>query len=334
MDKETQEGIRTSVVSFQEESMFNGMKRLLPILVVALLIPQFALAAWWNPFSWNVWRIFDRSNNETQVLEERVKELERKLEETSSSTLSTTDSNEESGVTEKQASTPTKVPIKQTDSQKNVVSPTKIQGGPVNVVYTYSDLIKKYSEFRSIVINELSGTEENSPIESEMDRFAYLKQLEKSLNADLGYLSQISNLSPKPTGVNEIYTQKYDNLYKEYLLKTKAYPINLKNDQASYEQQKKLQEQEAKLNEVEAVAAQIQALCFEATLFYKSATDKKFNRTAEYNQDIQDVYDNGATTQFAQQVAISNLTNMYQLDIAPINLDIQKATRDMGLYCN
>jgi hypothetical protein len=31
------------------------IKILLVVLVVAIVVPQVALAAWWNPFSWGIW---------------------------------------------------------------------------------------------------------------------------------------------------------------------------------------------------------------------------------------------------------------------------------------
>ncbi len=56
------------------------------IFVMALIVPQIALAAWWNPLSWN---IFHRTDTKTQILENRVKELEKKLESTATSTSTT-----------------------------------------------------------------------------------------------------------------------------------------------------------------------------------------------------------------------------------------------------
>ena len=50
------------------------------------LIPQVVFAAWWNPFSW---KVFHKEENKTQVLENRVKELEKKLEVKASTTSTT-----------------------------------------------------------------------------------------------------------------------------------------------------------------------------------------------------------------------------------------------------
>ena len=53
---------------------------ILLIFTFFVLFPTIAFASWWNPFSWNVWNnVFHKANNKTQVLENRVKELEKKL---------------------------------------------------------------------------------------------------------------------------------------------------------------------------------------------------------------------------------------------------------------
>lgn len=49
------------------------------LLLIALITPSIAFASWWNPFSWG---IFHRTDTKTEVLENRIKELENKLETT------------------------------------------------------------------------------------------------------------------------------------------------------------------------------------------------------------------------------------------------------------
>ncbi len=63
-------------------------KQAFVVLAVSIfIVPQIAFAAWWNPISWfNGWNIFHRTDTKTQVLENRVKELEKRLENTASST--------------------------------------------------------------------------------------------------------------------------------------------------------------------------------------------------------------------------------------------------------
>lgn len=54
------------------------MKKILILgAVIAFIVPQIALASWWNPFSWN---IFHKADTKTQILENRIQELEKKLE--------------------------------------------------------------------------------------------------------------------------------------------------------------------------------------------------------------------------------------------------------------
>ena len=63
----------------------------LGVLVTLLIIPQITLAAWWNPLSWfNNWRFSESVPAvETQTLERRIKELEKKLESVESIATST-----------------------------------------------------------------------------------------------------------------------------------------------------------------------------------------------------------------------------------------------------
>lgn len=62
-------------------------KYLLVLFLSALIIPQITFAAWWNPFTW---KIFNKANTKTQILEKRVAELEQKLSSIATSTATTT----------------------------------------------------------------------------------------------------------------------------------------------------------------------------------------------------------------------------------------------------
>lgn len=55
-----------------------------------LLAPSVALASWWNPFDWfNNWSFSDKPESETQILENRIQELEKKLSAVSTTTSET-----------------------------------------------------------------------------------------------------------------------------------------------------------------------------------------------------------------------------------------------------
>jgi hypothetical protein len=64
------------------------------IILVAIIFPQATLAAWWNPITWfNNWTFSKgASDTHTKVLEDRIKELENKLQEVVSTDISTTTS--------------------------------------------------------------------------------------------------------------------------------------------------------------------------------------------------------------------------------------------------
>src|SRR3989344_2683167 len=90
-------------------------KFLIVLLVFSFIIPQIALGAWWNPFSWNIWNnIFHRADTKTQVLENRVKELENKL-------------------SEKPASIPTTVEETKPQKEEVVVPPKKVSTPPSSI---------------------------------------------------------------------------------------------------------------------------------------------------------------------------------------------------------
>jgi len=61
--------------------MNNKRAIFIGVLISVFIIPQIALAAWWNPLSWfNNWSFF-KKEKDTVALEIRIKELEQKLEE-------------------------------------------------------------------------------------------------------------------------------------------------------------------------------------------------------------------------------------------------------------
>ncbi len=106
------------------------------LLIAGIIYPQVALAAWWNPFSWfDNWN-FIRVGREKEALEERVKELEERLDESKSAASS------EEIIEEKQPNVSTLKPAPapasksvstQTKNTKSTVTTTasSIQASPV-----------------------------------------------------------------------------------------------------------------------------------------------------------------------------------------------------------
>jgi S1-C subfamily serine protease len=79
------------------------------LLVAAFFIPQIAFAAWWNPFSWNIWN--KKTDSQTQILEKRIRDLEDRL----NNQPVISENNKKSDTPEKIVSTPTIAPIVNTD---------------------------------------------------------------------------------------------------------------------------------------------------------------------------------------------------------------------------
>lgn len=68
--------------------MRKNINKIILVCLAVFLIPQIVFAAWWNPFSWfNNWTFTELiKNSDTQILEDRIKDLEQKLEQVSSTT--------------------------------------------------------------------------------------------------------------------------------------------------------------------------------------------------------------------------------------------------------
>lgn len=63
---------------------------ILSVTLTILLVPQLVFAAWWNPLSWfSNWSFPDEQDAQTQILEERIKELENKLSDVVATTTVT-----------------------------------------------------------------------------------------------------------------------------------------------------------------------------------------------------------------------------------------------------
>lgn len=59
--------------------VYKDMKKVVIIAFLAVFfIPQVASASWWNPLSW---KIFDRTNTKTEILEKRIEEPEKNLKD-------------------------------------------------------------------------------------------------------------------------------------------------------------------------------------------------------------------------------------------------------------
>lgn len=210
------------------------MKKLTYILLFAILVPQIVSAAWWNPLSWKILR---RADSKTQILENRVKELEQKLEAAPTTQATTT---------MKENTKPTKnSPVINTQTNTQSIS-SPIQQVQKNYESSYDDLVKKYTELLSVVESEKKLMRKNSPLQSEKGYYRYLEQLQTKANSDLGYLVSIKYYNPRPKGIVEIYSTKYIQLNNDYWANNKAYATEIKEEAYLYELQRPAREQQAK----------------------------------------------------------------------------------------
>lgn len=111
--------------------------KIFSIVLLALLIPQLTLAAWWNPFSW-----FKKPapvvDTQTQALENRIKELEERLEKTQIPlvTPTTTISETPKEMTTKKVPTEPKIEPKVVNAPQSVQIPPAIYSIPAQPVIT------------------------------------------------------------------------------------------------------------------------------------------------------------------------------------------------------
>ncbi len=138
------------------------------LLLVCFIVPQIAFASWWNPFSWNIWNnIFHRSDTKTQILENRVKELEDKLsDQSTSASTGADDAKEQKNATDK----PT------TEIAKPVSNATQV-------------ITMKLSAYNSFIDSAIKAYQENITNYNQMKN--YVKSIGDGLNYEKSLISMI-----------------------------------------------------------------------------------------------------------------------------------------------
>ena len=112
-----------------EGSVGKTMKKLIFIGLIAIMIPQVVFAAWWNPFSW---KIFQKTDIKTQTLENRIQELEKKLENKTVTPTSTTVKSSNPTTETKKAEIKTPIKNTQAASPKSVKTFTTPNGAVID----------------------------------------------------------------------------------------------------------------------------------------------------------------------------------------------------------
>ena len=194
------------------------------MLLLALIVPQVVFGAWWNPFSWKVFKKSSRTQvnsvlvatstgfiGEIEKLRAEVEELKNK-EVTSNKGNSSRENSTQSS--DSNPSSPEIISITQKGNEKVL----------------YADVVEKYTNFQSSIIFEKSGLKKNSQLYTERQYFTYLNDLLNRITADTGYLASIKYSNPRPVNIEEIYISKFNKLKIEYNTEVKKYLLNKEKD--------------------------------------------------------------------------------------------------------
>lgn len=126
------------------------------LLVLTLVIPQLVLASWWNPFSWfDNWSFF-RKEDKTQILEKRILELEKKIEESENQELL----DGSKSTTTKEVATETKNNVVQVETQPKIIE-SKTTTNPIN----NTKQVKTYTLSNGTVVDEFGNILKNNSSE-------------------------------------------------------------------------------------------------------------------------------------------------------------------------
>ncbi len=189
------------------------MKRILLIILLTLIIPQVTLAAWWNPISWfGGWSFLHRNNDDkTQVLENRIQELEKKLGESSIATSTGTTTTDRAIENTRPNITPSVKPKE--DTKPAISKPT----GIINNETLYKTLVADYEKFVSQIENDIVNFKNNPGADLLINkkRLVYVN----TFLGDLEYKVRGVKLlvsSPLTSGIIKIYRDKLIQLQDSY----------------------------------------------------------------------------------------------------------------------
>ncbi len=300
--------------------MDRKTKSFISIFVITLLIiPQITFAAWWNPTTWKVWQIFTRQNVETQIVEIEEEEEEEEAEEVVQEAEPVVDSTPSTPA-------PATPSVSTPPTQVNVVPPVVpvITQPAKDYIKIYGDLRAEYSSLRRNITEARDSLNNNKEPLNIVER-EYEQNLTILLNEFVKDVQILNTLNTSdynfPNNV-EFYLTRYSWLMSELNRFTRIYKDELQKYNLNNE-----------MNRVLNSPAERQARCDEAYLVYRSATDREFEITEKYNAEMKrfSIVPGMTITEKAQFE--SNILQRYQWDIAPARLEVNRAARDIQLYC-
>lgn len=197
------------------------MKKYLIGLTLSLfIIPSITFASWWNPLSWfNSKKTYTSKDAEKKLLENRITELEQRINELTQSpqpTITPTVS----------ATTTTSVPPKIIEAKpiqkaKSTIIPENNQPKILNSIQKtnntdykkiFDEILGKYLTFLSTLkLERLNAERLIQPINVRDGYIAYIETLNQKVNLDIQVLSKTRS----PNSDILIYNNKYQELVKE-----------------------------------------------------------------------------------------------------------------------
>ena len=198
------------------------MKKYLSIIALAtLIVPSVAFASWWNPVTWfNNWSFLSGNDTKTQILENRINELEMKLASTTTSTATSTKHNLDASAT---TGTPTYDELLKAKQEKAAAIRTTLNTTSVTApkpTQTHQDQTLKYKHllFGDDFINSVTNlkmipTESNNLISMIDKRIVLVNQLISNYEAVLNRSSSWPELDTYLTNI--INGLKLENQYSE-----------------------------------------------------------------------------------------------------------------------
>lgn len=181
------------------------MKKISVLFLVIVLFPSIVSAVWWNPFTWKIIR---KTDDQTQILEKRVKELEEKLNQTATSTATTT----KEVVQAKKSKTISTVTQKPLIDTTQSVAPVLVQPS-TDYEAMYAELDRNYYILSQKVSEDyarLQGGSQNPA------HYAFVDSMRNTINSDIRELNKIREIHPKPSDTIVQYNIKYMTLSSQY----------------------------------------------------------------------------------------------------------------------
>jgi len=181
-------------------------RKIILILILALIVPQVALAAWWNPLSWfDGWSFFKKNDSKKEILENRVKELEQKLEESSQTSQLSAPSIQ--SITETREPKSVEISAKRTTKQLNSIVPPPVNN-TLSLEVEYKNLVIDYKKFESevtLALDQLKPSRLSSPLQARryeyvqgfLGELSYQVRMLRALTENQKVLSTLNSYSGK-----------------------------------------------------------------------------------------------------------------------------------------